>query len=311
MDFIGRHNLTVREISKLTGLSTTTVCKALRNPASVRESTWKEIEKFAGSAKGLSISDIHIILPDLKNSFFGNLLEGCIEALYSKKFAPLVHLTQDNPTTEQAIFSQIPNRSTQGIIWVPSSYETGFCPPHSSVVVADRDCHSSGEFSKVLLDNSNLAFSSIEYLASFKPDRIFFINGPKESSASQNREEGALAAAHKHNLRLEVFYADFTKDKEAYDIAKGLLLANTKSAFLLGNQSIAFGFLQAFSESGLSNRPPCITFDRIPKIFSPPLSFIDLPGFKIGEKAAQLLLEGKTRASEQVIFTIQGSLNYY
>lgn len=46
--------MTIREIESKTGLSTTSVCKALRYPRSVRASTLKKIEEIYGR----SINDV-------------------------------------------------------------------------------------------------------------------------------------------------------------------------------------------------------------------------------------------------------------
>lgn len=302
--------MTIREIARMTGLSTTTVCKALRSPSSVRESTWRQIEQVRGSTGVTGLSSVHIVLPDLKNTFFSELLEGCIEVLSKKGLAPRVYLSQDNAALEKEIFQSIPNRSHEGIIWVPSSRGNTFLPEHRRVVLADRDAGRGNSLSKVLLDNDNLAFHGVEYLASLHPVSVFFINGPQESSTSQAREKGARLAAEQFGLNIDVYYADFVREKAAYGIALELLAVNPNAAYLLGNQSIAFGFLKALKTLRV-NPPPCITFDRLPEILSPQLAYIDLPAFRIGQKAAQILVQGNPRNTGQQVFTIQGSLHFH
>ncbi|MGL5722239.1 MAG: LacI family DNA-binding transcriptional regulator [Brevinema sp.] len=302
--------MTIREIAHLTGLSTTTICKALRNPNSVRKSTWEQICKIQGGGEDLGLSQVHIIIPDLQNSFFAELLEGCLNYLSPNGFDPKIYLSLDDPHRESSFFHKILNRSTEGIIWVPSAHGKSSIPPHPRVILADRDILENNLFDKVLVDNKNLAFQAVQYLKTFHKDNIYFINGPQESSIVMDRSQGALDAAHQLGVDLKIYYADFTDEKKAYNTSKKILASSQSAAYLLGNQTIAYGFLKALQGSKEKNNIPCITFDRFPygNLFYTPISYIDLNAYQIGKKAAQLLLESTPYQDKQQIFTMPGHI---
>lgn len=306
--------MTIREIAIKTGLSTTTVCKALKNPEAVRRETLKRIE----SACGLPLvgSKVYAVFPDLKNSFFTEFLAGLIEGLEPYGVAPQVRLSYDNSQRETEIFRKIPNVPNQSIVWIPGAHSTAEVlsfSPRFPIVLCDRNLQHPAISTRVLMDNDALATYAVDYLLSKNSRKLCFLNGPKESSTSQQRESGAVSAAKRHRVQLDIFYTDFFDPLPAFQHAKNFLKENIYDAYLLGNQTIAVGFLRALKECGDISPPSCMTFDSIPNndILIHPISYIMLPSYQMGQKAANLIMSQEIKLKEKRTYTLQGSLHLY
>lgn len=307
--------MTIRKIAAKTGLSTTTVCKALKNPSSVRPSTWKIIENAQGLEKSGIISEVHLIIPDLANLFFVDFLSGAINALRDFGMAPCIHLTYDDSKKEKNILAALTGKNNLGIIWIPGAHSGASILPQNfpaSIVLCDRDIRHSGIKRRILLDNRFLAFQAVQYLCSKQARSICFINGPEESYTAQQRKNGAQEAADLARVSLSVFHSDFIEQAVSCEMVKGFFNEEKFDAYLLGNQAIAYGFLRALKDTGRAC-PPCIAFDKLPspELLSQAISYIILPSFSMGERSVSMLMENNPRDVSNIIHTIQGSLHIF
>ncbi|MGL5253601.1 MAG: LacI family DNA-binding transcriptional regulator [Brevinema sp.] len=302
--------MTIRQIASKTGLSTTTVCKALSNPLAVRPETWRKIEEAQAEAPYSRLNRIQIVLPDLKNNFFAELLSGAIDKLSSEGLSPQVYLSYDNAQKEKDIFDSFSNRSSEGIIWVPAAYGGAQNLPselRSRIVLADRCFEDERILLRVSLDNQNLAFQAVSHLKKVGIHDLCFLNGPQDSYTAGERALGALSA----DDSITIYSTDFSDEKIAYDVANKALDAGKFKGYLLGNQTIAFGFFRAIKERNISC-PPCIMFDYPPYItvFPSTISYISLPAYQIGFTAATMLTTANPRTLKKQSSIIQGSLHW-
>ena len=78
--------MTIREITKLTGISSATICKAFKDPRSVKAQTWSILEPFyaknSSSPSKSSLGEVHIIIPNITNSFFSDIVSSIVDHLY-------------------------------------------------------------------------------------------------------------------------------------------------------------------------------------------------------------------------------------
>ena len=312
--------MTIREISNITGLSTATICKALKDPSSVKKQTWELIEKVKEASTNLTkFDEIHVILPNLKNQFFIETLSGIIEYLSTFHIAPQVHISYEDSQREKKIFSDITNSAKIGVIWIPSIDSSSDTLPQQiafQIVVADRDIENDDIRLRILSDNTHMAKIGTEYLISKGAQHLCMINGEENSTTSLQREQGFRDAIKQNNISEQnvlVKYSSFHDEKLSYQITKSLMKEHLYDAYLLGNQTITYGFLRALK--GMSTKLPIhvMTFDNIPikELLPFPISMIVLPANKIGVRAAQMLLESQSRSTENLRCILEGSLYIY
>lgn len=287
--------MTIRQISKKTGLSTATICKAFKDPLSVKSSTWEKIQNIKNPTPP-NIKNIHVLLPDLHNSFFSELLAGILEGLDKYGISPIVHLSHDNAKREKDILASIPSSKHTAIIWVPGSHSDHSVIPKDTqfrIALVDRDLSHGAVKIKVLLDNTHLAKVATEFLISQGSCAPCFINGPQKSCTSQERQKGfTIATSQKLYIDSpDVYFGEFNNTAFDFQLCCELLSKKKHDAYLLGNQTIAYSFLYACNTLKI-DVPLCIAFDKIPQVdlYHHPISTIILPDYQMGFKVASLLL---------------------
>lgn len=103
--------LTIHEVAELAGVSKSTVSRVLNNNGYVNEETRRRIEKiiqehqYKPSAAAVSLSKqigstIGVVIPEIDNSFFGEVLKGINEVADQNGFSIIYCDTQNNGDKE-------------------------------------------------------------------------------------------------------------------------------------------------------------------------------------------------------------------
>ncbi|CAM1355295.1 MULTISPECIES: LacI family DNA-binding transcriptional regulator [Tenacibaculum] len=127
------YNVTLKEIALKSGVSVSTVSKALNDSHEISSITKERISKIAKSlnyrpnffAKNLKRKTnfiIGVILPDLKNDFFSNLLVGITEETCEKKHRIMVYQTCNSPEKEITYTKLLSENIIDGLIISPSLF---------------------------------------------------------------------------------------------------------------------------------------------------------------------------------------------
>ncbi len=312
--------MTIREITKLTGISSATICKAFKDPRSVKAQTWSILEPFyaknSSSPSKSSLGEVHIIIPNITNSFFSDIVSSIVDHLYKYHIAPILHFTDDNTKKELEILNSIPNNYKTGIVWLPSSHVQIPALPqklNQRIILIDRDIDHPDIKVKVLLDNYELAKEAVSLLIKEGNKNPAFINGALDTYTAKERARGVEDVFNAQNLSGErIFYGEFSDESLDYQLCQKILEKKYYDCFILGNQTISYSFLRAIKH--LKLRIPedirCIAFDFLPQrdLLSFPLSIISLPARKIGLQASKLLLNYNPLSSTKTTLFIESTI---
>lgn len=165
-------------------------------------------------------------------------------------------------------------------------------------VVLDTDLHQKGVDS-VVVDNGRGTREAVEHLLkTVRPERMYFVGGPKENFDSQHRAKVFLECLSATGAKLDESQASFG----TYDanwgrrwatrmIASGSL---TGAGVLAGNDEIAIGVLQAAEDANLKvpDELKLVGFDdtRMATLIRPRLSTVRVPMTEVGAAAIRLLV---------------------
>ena len=307
--------MTIRELSQKTNLSTTTICKALKDPKSVKPQTYAILEK-AMSTSDMSINKVYVILPDLKTYFFSLVLGGIISELTKLKIAPIVYVSNDRCAVEDEIFETIENSSEVGVIWVPAG-ETRvnqqiLLKKKFKLVVAIRDSELKNIAFKVLLDSYSITKQATALLMKGGAKNPLLLNGHTSASTACEREQGFrdLLKESYHINDPIVLNGEYNTEQMAYDISIETIINNKIDGVITGNQMLTYAMLQAIQNSGLSipKDISMVAFDYIPALeyYSSPITMIDIPTFEIGCHATEILMN---LDAPSIIHKFQGTLH--
>lgn len=301
---------TIRDIADDVGVSVATVSRALNGNDRVGAATAKRVRQsaeafgyvpneIARNLAGGRTSSLAVIVPDITNPFFPELVAG-VQAV-ADEHRHMLYLAQDHDSTDATadLITNLRSRQVSGFVVVGGDSRSKQKKllegvPHT---VVDRTLKDT-EATVVRSDNRRGGRIAAEHLVSLGHERILLIGGPSELANSADRRAGihdALAAADLPILpELEVT-GDFLEESGYRNVMalRGRRLSFT--AVIAANDLMAIGALRALDETGI--RVPqdvsVVGYDDIhlAGYVSPGLTTVRQEIAAMGRHAALLLLD--------------------
>lgn len=307
--------LTIKDIAEMTGFSTATVSRALSGSGYVSPQTKEQIlqlvqeqnfqirkyKKRRRSAK-LFGHTIGVIVPDINNSYFSEVILGIEEIAEKKGIQIVICNSNESPGREARILDIMAELNVRGIIIAPVSgsaeYNTDFLTSLNKngtpIVLLDRDLRGS-HLDGVFMDNYNGTYQSIQTLINNGHRNIAFICGPMTSTSAVDRFNAYVDALHQNGLPLReeyILYGDFKADS-AYRLTKKLVEKEREvTAIFTSNRKMSSGSLLALAEKGLLVGRD-IAFISCGKVEYNTLniSYVNYATNDIGQECASILIE--------------------
>jgi LacI family transcriptional regulator len=307
--------VTIVDVAQHAGVSVTTVSKVLRNAygtspamrARVREAIGQLGYRPSASARGMRgrTYTIGLMLPDIRNPFFADVLDGVNDWLRDTDYQ-LLHASSCNDEQGEArVTEAMIDRSMDGVILIaPLAARSHLERVAGTVptVVVGRHGHSP-TYDTVADDDFTGAALIVDHLADLGHRRIAHIEhletDPVRLREMPNalRADGYRQAMRARGLADEIDIASTTYTQEGgYLGARQLLARPTRpTAIFAGADIVAMGVLEAIAEAGLSV-PGDISvagYDNTTFAAFTPISLttVDQAGRQIGANAARLLLD--------------------
>lgn len=267
--------LTIKEIAKLAGVSKSTVSRVLNNKGYVSEKTRRKIEKiieenrYRPSATAVSLSKqesstIGVIIPEIDNTFFGEVLKGITEIADQEGLSLICCNTQNSGEKELKTLATLEQQRVRGVIITPAmgyvsleaveKIKTALTALNVPVVVVDRDFDYS-EWDTVYYQNYESGYIAAEHLIKAGNRRIGIILGDMQLKIGRERYRGykdAMAANHLEIPEPFLLKGDFTVDT-AYRLTKQMLAAgDLPDAMVTTNNRTSIGFIKAMVGQNLT-----------------------------------------------------------
>lgn len=254
---------TVRTISRLAGVSPSTVSRALKGDPRISEKTRAVVAALAAEhgytpnamARGLvtrTSGVVGIVLGDLKNPFYAELFESLHERLAAiGKYPMLLHVGGE--TLDSEGIKPIQQYQMDGCIIAAarlSSKAAATCATNQlPMVMINRVAriHSC----TVSCDNYAGGVMAGELLIRAKHQRIAFIAGREDTSTSEDRESGLRRALRKAALDLAGWSRGHYTYEGGFAAAEELLATSRPDAIFAANDIMALGAIDAIYKSGL------------------------------------------------------------
>ena len=173
-----------------------------------------------------------------------------------------------------------------------------------------------GQFSTVLMDNSETMEKAVEYLCAIGHTRIGFIGSSLHAQNFQERREGYMHGMEKNHLKIEEKYqVDLFPTISGAQTTMSQYLDTSPelpTAFVAVNDIMALGAIHALQDHGI--RVPddvsVIAFDNMPfgEISSPPLTTFNVRKEEIGRCAAAMLFLQNSGTDYPMKVTIPNTL---
>ncbi len=304
---------TIKQIAKKANVSIATVSRALNNDARVTEETREKVLCISNEldykpnlvarnfVKKTSYT-IGLILPDISDEFFTDIIHGVDEITYKNGYFTMVASSHKHRTLTDSIVTFSNSGLVGGVILLMSeiSDDLKSMLNHAKIpVVLIGGGEHDGDFDTVAIDNYQGAFNATEYLIKKKKFRkIAHITGPAENYDAFLRKKGFIDACKKNDVSINksfIVEGNFTIDSGYHGFIQLYGLQEKPQAIFAANDMMALGCYDAanYFNVKIPDDISLIGFDDIfiSKYINPSLTTVRVQIEEVGKAAATLLME--------------------
>jgi len=305
-----------KDVAIKAGVSVATVSRVMNQSGYVKEETKAQVLKAFSELANKDVileqsiskrksNIIGVVIPDLSNPFFGEVIKGISDVADKYSTSILVCNTEEQLEKEMKYLSLLKKHDIMGLIITPKTDQVEYNTKYLSqleyldipIVLLDRGINLS-HFNAVFVNNISGSFDAINALIQEGHKDIAIISGPMSSKPGRERFYGYENALRVNNIPLKkeyVIYSDFSLNG-GYEAANKILqLKNRPTAIFVANNMMAQGCVKALVEKGL--RIPedfgFVSFDDVDmfEIMNLNISTVSRPTKLMGEVAAEMLFD--------------------
>jgi len=316
--------VTIRDVAKESGFSSTTVSIVLNNAPLARyipASTKKRIERaaknlgyrpnlFARSLRSKRSHTVGVMVFDMTDPYCTLVLRGIENSLYQSSYLPILTDVHNERSRFERYLEMLLDRRVEALIvlanWLFVNIDVLADLEKSSIptVMIGRELQTDS-INSVIVDNELGAEAAVEHLFSLGHRKIAFIRGPKTLADSAPRWKGirnfAKSSALEIDPRLVVDLPESSNPISSFEAGYKLTedLVKQKhpfTAMVAFDDMTAFGAIRALAKAGLRVPDSCsvIGFDdvAVSGLYTPSLTTIRQPMEAMGTMAVSIALEG-------------------
>lgn len=304
----------IKDIAKKLNISESTVSRALANHPRISTKTKAQVQGMAEKlnyrpnliAKSLKIRStktIGLIIDDITNPFYPEIVKGCEEVANRNGLNIILCNSDYNQEKEDKYINILLSKRVDGVLIMPAGKKLPIIEllrdANTPLVFIDIKPSDKINVSCVYTDQEYGAYIATKYLIELGHKRIALINGPGNFSSCKQLESGYLKALEDYNIQLNNKFIKIfdLKATGAYGVVKNMIKLGKEerpTAALFISDITAVAAYDAIYEAGMSIPEDfsIIGNDDIPtaKNFSPPLTTIAHPKYEIGKKAMDILV---------------------
>lgn len=304
----------LKEVAEAAGVSPATVSRVLNHSEMVHADTRARVERAIRElqyqpnrvarrlrAREVSSKLIGLVVPDIQNPFYVDVVRGIEERVFANDYAVLMCNFGQDEARERLYLDIMRSESVDGLIAAP------FHQRDRKVVDLVRDglpivCVDRGlegvDVDVVVVDNREGAAEAVEHLIGLGHRRIAYVAGLPQIPSTMERLRGYEDALAAHGIEKDETLVRFgdSKHESGRRLAAELLdLPDPPTALFTGNNLITLGALETIHGRGLRipEEVAIVGFDDMYWSISlnPPLTAVSQPGFEIGRRAADMLFQ--------------------
>ena len=315
---------TLKEIARRLNFSVSTVSRALHNHPSIGLRTTAQVHKLAKELnyepnqtallfKQQKTNTIGVILPNLKEEFFSQAINGIEDVAKLNKYSVLIGQSHDDVEQEKQIITAMKNQRVDGIIISISKYTNTYdhlieMEKYNIPVVFFDRVPDLPTVHKVSSDISAGTKQAIEFLIKKGHKRIGVINGPEEMKSCRERTNAYIDVLKKKRIKIDlslVVTTDLTQEKTYEAMDELLKLKQPPTAIVTINDYVALDAIQFARKAKLKiNKDICfVSYANLPitnYLEFPPLASVEQFPYQQAKKATEILFENfeKQKSSE-------------
>ncbi len=312
--------VTMSDIAKDLDLSVVTVSKVLRNQGNISAATRKRVLQRAKElnyrtnwiARSLVTGrtfTIGLLLPDIRHAFFAEIAKAVSESVRPHGYHVIISYFEEDPKLEVTEAESLVARRVDGLI-LASAQSKDNCGLFKHLrehkvpfVLVDRPV-AGAKASFVGVDNETIGKLATEHLIAQGCKRIAHLRGPGEGIAAA-RMAGYTKTLAKHSMVTPPGYvvqASYQGDQGYRAMQNLLQIKPIPDGIFCYNDPVAIGAMKAIFQAGLAVPGDIAIVGagnvHYSDLLAVPLTTIDQGASKIGNQAAELLIQQITSDCE-------------
>ena len=309
--------VTIKDIAKELGLSTSTVSRAIRDSYEISAETKKLVidcaerlqyrpNPIALSLKEKRSRSIGVVVSEIANSFFSQAINGIESVAYSKGYNVMISQSQESLDKETRHIDFLASRSIDGLLISVSSETENMdhlLRLHKRglpIVFFDR-IKEEMQTHKVIVNNCKAAYEATVHLINQGYKKIACLANAEHLSITQERIAGYKQALQENEVAVDLDLIKICKHggldfKETEKAVDDLLQLNHKPDAIVGlNDKLTTGCLKILQLKNIKipNEVALVGFtnSELSELLSPSLTIIRQPAFEMGEIATNQLIQ--------------------
>ena len=309
--------VTIKDIGKALGISTSTVSRALRGSYEISSETKKQVLEYAEKVNyrpnpiALSLKErrsrsIGVVVCEIANNFFSQAINGIESIAYNRGYHVIISQSHESYDREVVNVQHLASRSVDGLLVSISGETTDlthFISLHEKglpIVFFDRISNEIVTH-KVIADNYKAAYDATSHLIKNGYKKIAHITSAPFLSITKERLEGYKNALVDNGITFNEQYVKYCSHsgmivEEIEAALNNLLKTKLKpDAIVTAGDRLTTAALTAIKNLQLKvpDDIAVVGFSNtnIPELISPTLTTIRLPAFEMGQVATELLIQ--------------------
>lgn len=303
----------IKDVAREAGVSIATVSRVLNDIDVVNEDTKKKVKDaikklsyrpniVARSLKTQKSSTIGIIIPDISNQFYPEIVRGCEDVANIYNYNIMLCNADLDVDKEMEALRILKEKMIDGVIYMSNSIEQNIISlikelemPTVLVETTDAD----GIFPSVSIDNVMAASDAVKYLINKGNKKIAYVGTTTEKvNALSKRYTGYKKGLTEMEINLDkdLVYFGGVKARDGYAGINTILDKKAEvDAVFCASDEIAMGVINALRDKGIKvpGDVDVMGFDDIysASIFYPKLTTVSQPMYDMGSVSMRMLIK--------------------
>ncbi|WP_267451008.1 LacI family DNA-binding transcriptional regulator [Bifidobacterium sp. B4079] len=301
-------SVTISDVAKQAGMSVSTVSQALNNKGRISPPTKDRVRRAAmelgyipdSRARSMRSSRSHavgLLVPDIRNPYFSELVYAVQDQLYSAGYAPLIGVSSCQASRQEDYYRILLSRHMDGVLVVPdgptSPMLRTMLAREFPVVFVDRPDRTLPGVPLVDSDPVPGLEAALEALVARGCRRVAFVPGPESRSYTfREREQAFLAGVDACQGLTGLVVRQGFEDRPRAAATMRHLLGQGVDAVIFGYSADAIKAVAMEWDGDQRSRVPLVSFDDLEvfQLISPQVSVISQQVDRMGRQGVDMLL---------------------
>lgn len=314
--------VTIKDVARHTGLSQSTVSRALNQSGYVSAETQRRVDEavaelgyqpnwLARGLKGQPSRLVGLIVPEVSSLYDNLIIQSVSTMLHQNNYGMMLCINNEDAEVDLWYLQALKEKHVDGIIYVHplsgsnSAFVRDLARQGIPIIELNRR-REEDLLDGVLADNVQGAYQITNYLIGLGHCRIGLIMGQTELTTGQNRLAGYRHALHEASIPIDpalIRVGSFTQEHGEAGTRDLLQIDARPSAILAGSNRILLGLLKVLNEQNLHipDDMSVAAFNDTEwlSMWNPPITTVDIATEEMARLSVDLLLRRISSASRE------------